>query len=73
MDPGIDGSRHSKSMDNTSLNHSDIFILMIGTFLFFRDQQNFILWNTSHKEQENNIYRDKINPRTARYTTYDKV
>ena len=26
-------SRHSKSMDNTSLNHSDIFILMIGTYL----------------------------------------
>ena len=28
-----DGSRHSKSMDNTSLNHSDVFILMIGTYL----------------------------------------
>ena len=24
--------RHSKSMDNTSLNHSDIFTLMIGTY-----------------------------------------
>ena len=28
-----DRSRHSKSMDNTSLNHSDRFILMIGTYL----------------------------------------
>ena len=30
---GTHRSRHSKSMDNTSLNHSDIFILMIGTYL----------------------------------------
>ena len=30
---GTHRSRHSKRMDNTSLNHSDIFILMIGTYL----------------------------------------
>jgi len=30
---GTHRSRHSKSMDNTSLNHSDIFILMIGAYL----------------------------------------
>jgi len=30
---GTHRSRHSKSMDNTSINHSDIFILMIGTYL----------------------------------------
>ena len=29
---GTHRSRHSKSMDNTSLNHSDIFTLMIGTY-----------------------------------------
>ena len=33
---GTHRSRHSKSMDNTSLNHSDIFILMIGTYLSLR-------------------------------------
>ena len=31
-DWGTHRSRHSKSMDNASLNHSDIFILMIGTY-----------------------------------------
>ena len=30
---GTHRSRHSKSMDNTSLNRLDIFILMIGTYL----------------------------------------
>ena len=48
-------SRHSKSMDNTSLIHSDIFILMVGTYLslskclttgvmFYLRQ----LWHTQH-------------------------
>ena len=30
---GTHRSRHSKSMDNTLLNHSDIFIFMVGTYL----------------------------------------
>ena len=30
---GTHTSMHSKSMENTSLNHSDIFILIIGTYL----------------------------------------
>ena len=30
---GTHRSRHSKSMDNTSLNRSDIFIFMVGTYL----------------------------------------
>ena len=30
---GTHRSRHSKSMDTTSLNRSDIFMLMIGTYL----------------------------------------
>ena len=32
-DRGNHRSRHSKSMNNTSLNHSDIFIVMVGTYL----------------------------------------
>jgi len=45
MTGGTHRSRHSKSMDNTSLNHSDTFILMIGSQSF---QAPGSIDNTTH-------------------------
>ena len=43
---GTHRSRHSKSMENTSRNHSDIFILMIGTYLsLFK----YLVWLTTQR------------------------
>jgi len=66
-------SRHSKSMDNTSLNHSDIFILMIGTYrslfkyLVRFTTQRILGFSTAHASRPGRVrdqYSDTMNIQT---------